>query len=652
MTTFLTLTYLALATPVAPPHTWEGGISADELHGRLARSLQFLGLCSEGSSGPAAHLEDNLRLVKRLRPRFIGRAAYAWDCPGDDEKHYRLAAENAAKVHAIDPDIVLQACVFETVYSSQSVGAEKRTFSRAGVETLPVPDWVFREFDQPVVERTFDYEGIVYADGQCRNQWGLGASVPDVSRLEARMWLYYRAKRYLDAGYDAIHFGQPELMGRNDPDFTHWAGLLARVRRYAAKHGRRRYVLLDAHLSARPNPANLLRDGTFLWDFASFPLRPVDAAQFPLATLRARPGTLYGRLPGGLHPSGWRCDVLPQLYEFDNFSAGLRKPGGALVWGCDEATWFANLQPALRDRVLHEFYDWIWRNSPGGHLQLPGRRPAHVPVVKRKTWMYICNDASAAVPEGFGQEQAILDVWDQDRGPRPTTAPAPLRVPWVVREDGLALHLRHGDTTTQWPADSRLLHRGSRRPSLRELRLLWTTFGDRVPEDIRAAAAGLGSAFREQLAAGVDGQAETIADPAGDSAVLTVALAVRPGEKVGDHIPLAAFVWAKSGYYLKHHAGEDGWYAEIFDRSGERRLVRFGDVPAEQWTHLAFTSDGTWLRAYRDGIEVDAVPAGRRVPAKLPLTIAQDSARLRIDNLQIWRRVLPVDQIKDLAKGK
>ena len=649
MGTITALTYFLLAAPVAPSSTWEGGISVDELHGRLARSLQYLGLCSEGSSGPAKHFEDNLRLIKRLRPRFIGRAAYAWDCPGDDEKHYRIAAENATRVHAIDPDIVLQACVFETVYSSQSPEAKKRTFSRAGVETLPVPDWVFREFGQPVVERAFDYEGIVYADGRRRDQWGPGASVPDVSRLEARMWLYYRAKRYIDAGYDAIHFGQPELMGRNDRDFSHWAGLLARVRRYAAEHGRRRYVLLDAHVSVRPGHRNLMRAGTFLWDFASFPLRPVEEPQFPLATLRARPGTLYGRLPGGLHPSGWRCDVLPQLYEFDNCSSGLRKPGGILVWGCDEATWFANLQPSLRNQVLHQFYEWVWRNSPGGHLQLPGRRPAHVPIIKRETWMYICNDASPAVPEGFGQEQAILDVWGKDRGTRPTTVPGKPRVP--VRKDGLALHLRRGDAPLQWPAGNRLVHRGGRPPTLKELRLLWAAFGDRVPEDIRAAATEPAAALQKQLASNRSGQVETTADPAGDSAALTVAVAVRPGKKLGDQVPLAAFVWAKSGYYLKHHAGEDGWYAEIFDGSGERRMVRFGDMPVDRWTHLAFTSDGKWLRAYRNGVEVDAVPAGTRVPANQPLTIGQDSDRLRIDHLQIWRRVLPADQIKHLAKG-
>ena len=74
-------------------------------------------------------------------------------------------------------------------------------------------------------------------------------------------------------------------------------------------------------------------------------------------------------------------------------------------------------------------------------------------------------------------------------------------------------------------------------------------------------------------------------------------------------------------------------------------------MPADQWPHLAFTTDGKWLRAYRNGVEVDAVQAGPRVPANPPLTIGQDTSQLRTDRLQIWRRVLPANDIKRLAKA-
>ncbi len=44
------------------------------------------------------------------------------------------------------------------------------------------------------------------------------------------------------------------------------------------------------------------------------------------------------------HQSGWKCDALPYLVEFDNFGIS-RKPGVAdtashFIWGYDEITWF------------------------------------------------------------------------------------------------------------------------------------------------------------------------------------------------------------------------------------------------------------------------------------------------------------------------
>ena len=40
--------------------------------------------------------------------------------------------------------------------------------------------------------------------------------VPDVSRPETRLWFYYQAASYIDAGCEGIHFGQVEIMNRND----------------------------------------------------------------------------------------------------------------------------------------------------------------------------------------------------------------------------------------------------------------------------------------------------------------------------------------------------------------------------------------------------------------------------------------------------
>ena len=56
------------------------------------------------------------------------------------------------------------------------------------------------------------------------------------------MWVFYRAVRYIDAGFEAIHFGQVEATGNqdpnrgpvNDPGGRHWWSVLARIREFAA----------------------------------------------------------------------------------------------------------------------------------------------------------------------------------------------------------------------------------------------------------------------------------------------------------------------------------------------------------------------------------------------------------------------------------
>jgi len=84
------------------------------------------------------------------------------------------------------------------------------------VDKLPVPSWAFEALGQPVEKRLFRYEDMIYPGGRGSNQWGAGASIPDVSRSETKLWFYFLARSYMDAGCEAIHYGQVELMNGND----------------------------------------------------------------------------------------------------------------------------------------------------------------------------------------------------------------------------------------------------------------------------------------------------------------------------------------------------------------------------------------------------------------------------------------------------
>lgn len=61
--------------------------------------------------------------------------------------------------------------------------------------------------------------------------------IPDLSRQEARLWFYYRATRYIDCGYEALHMGQVHLYTANDKGMAKTTELFGMIREYAKIHG-------------------------------------------------------------------------------------------------------------------------------------------------------------------------------------------------------------------------------------------------------------------------------------------------------------------------------------------------------------------------------------------------------------------------------
>lgn len=431
----------ATTTSVSRDYRFRDNISLPVLENYLSRAVQYAGMLDCHPEGAAPWFEDNLRLIANSGAKFIGRSAYVWGMATDDEQHFANVRERAEAVHRQDPDIILQACVFEIV-SRSSKGAD----ARPGVDSVTIPEWVLAEFEQAQTTRTFDYDAMLFPNGELNQLWGPDSGAPDITQLETQMWFYYRACRYIKAGCEAIHFGQHAMIGLEDHDGKHWYDLLARVRKYAASHARHGYVLCDAHVDVT-SPDRWSRDGRLLFDFVSFPLRPQETTEPLKAVLQ--PGyldTLYGRVPGGIHPSGWKCDTIPQLYEFDNCKAGLAiEPGlHILVWGADESTWFANLVHEDRNAFLRYAYDWVWNHAPRGYLQMPGRRPAHVTVNKPTQFEYFINTPSHACPAGSGQEETMKAIWADpayaDVSTRPTSTapvkqlPPPSDLPYTMEQ--------------------------------------------------------------------------------------------------------------------------------------------------------------------------------------------------------------------------
>jgi hypothetical protein len=382
---------------------FDGSISRQVLENYLDRSISFTELLHDDLNEPrnkrGVDPRDNVRLILASKSKFIGRALMLWGREGNLAGFLRTAKPYAEALHKADPEIMLQAAAFEIV--------------TRGVELIPIPQDVFAEFGLRVEQRNFRYRDVLYANGRFVSHWGGNGSVPDMSRPETRMWFYFLAKSYIDAGIEASHFGHVALMDNSDPNHVHWLDKLGRVRDYARKHARRHFLLCDAHAPTGGN----VEIGKLLFDFHSFPLRIAEVADHPYQGVLGvgHSDSIYLRSKGGIAPSGWSCEHLPYLVEFDNF--GRSNPGKPskppFIWGWDEITWFALLPEVERNDWLRYAWNWVKKTDPNGHLQMPGSRVMTPGTSGAPRW-YWANARSEACSHGFNTEASIRDLWGTD----------------------------------------------------------------------------------------------------------------------------------------------------------------------------------------------------------------------------------------------
>lgn len=406
---------------------FDGPISEEVLNNYLSKAVTHNGLVTSAGYGTVppgknADFDEDFRMLKNIGAMFYGRAAHVWGAPDDEEQHFQDAKQGADKVHAYNSKIILQACVFEAIYESH-------------VDSVPIPKWVFEAFGLPVQKRNFRYADMLFSDGRYVNHWGSGCSVPDLSKTEAQMWMFYRCARYIDAGYEAIHLGQIMLMSSADTNLNGAVKTVKAIRKYASTHARRHWVLLDAHthgLTYREDGQTKL-----LLDFHSYPIRPKDLGQTtksdgyqPVTLEEGYIDSIFGHSAGGIHPAGWKTDSSPFLVEFDNsgYEADDRDyPKGTYhPWGYDEITWFARQPAARRSAVIREFYRWINDRYPNGHLQFPTRVPlaygfqleykvGNESVMFDNIYYFKANRQSQDSVEGFGLEDTLKALWKNPR---------------------------------------------------------------------------------------------------------------------------------------------------------------------------------------------------------------------------------------------
>ncbi len=390
------LALLTLATGAAHAqddsvYAFDGSISRETLEAYLFHSATVMNML--GAEGR----DDQLRMALNTGLKFAGRAFNAWGAEAYHVELLQRVKPAVERIHAADPEMILQGTIFEIITTS--------------VNDVPIPAWVFEEFGLQVEERTFSYDAMLFPDGRMVNHWGQ-SSVPDVTRLETRMWMYFLGRLYVDAGFEAIHVGQIELMGQTDVDHTAWADVLNRIRAYAREKGRRRLMLLDGHV---PSHGYLYDGDKLLLDFHSFPLRPKAVPNRPQEAVleMGHLDTLYGRSKGGVTPSGWSCESLPYLVEVDNFGRsdheGEAPEGDYFVWGYDEICWFARQPEEYRNEWLRYAVEFLRDNDPCGFLEMPFARCLAAPV-DGQYWFY-GNTRAPGMLHGFSIEQTVKQLW-------------------------------------------------------------------------------------------------------------------------------------------------------------------------------------------------------------------------------------------------
>ena len=386
--------------------SFDGFVSEKTLRAYLSRAVTMaIGYDDPVSPERNGHRAD---FILDIGAKYICRFGCVWGPCQKDWDTYPGQKAFIESLHEKDPDIVLEACLFEHVTPA--------------VETLKIPRSTFEAFGLPYEDRHFSYPAMLNPSGDATDFWYKGGSVPDITQLETQMFFYARACAYLDIGYEAFHMGQIYLIGRHDKanGYPCYTRLCNMIRDYARVHARRHFVFLNAHIHGI-----IGTDGKLLLDLHMWPGRfhsdePEPDAPMPASVQKGRLDSLYGRSLGGLTHSGWSCDHLPYMIEIDNWGnkiedIGVPDNNNFTVWGYDEISWFANQSDAYRARFLKEVTEDLPSIDPEGYFAMPGERIAyiHEKGSKVKTGdTYYAYDP-ALFEKGCGDQKVIKQIWSE-----------------------------------------------------------------------------------------------------------------------------------------------------------------------------------------------------------------------------------------------
>ncbi len=384
---------------------FDGSVSKEVLCNYLSRATTISQETGDPVNGD--HVVD---FILDIGAKYICRAATCWWVTKDDYATYPQQKDLIDRVHAVDPDVVFEACIFECVSRN--------------VDQIPIPAYVFEAFNLPVQERNFSFDAMCFDTGLYLNQWGENTTVPDMTQIETQLFFYYRACEYIKLGYEGLHMGQVHLIGSSDAGWENWTYVLGKIREFAQENARRHFVFINAHTHGIYD-----FDGFLMFDFHTYPSRPANEGTAEQAPTEDNPqrayyekfynDSIYGKSLGGLTHSSWSCDSLPYLVELDNYGIDNDKlfvpqTPDTECWGMDEISWFGTQPDWYRHYFLKYAYDYVSNTAEGdGFFAMPGQRTATIfDASKTKIGGPYRAYNSENHPQGFDDQQIIKQIWN------------------------------------------------------------------------------------------------------------------------------------------------------------------------------------------------------------------------------------------------
>lgn len=352
----------------------------------IARSVSMFDLAGLRESNPTACSTEIANLID-LRPTFLRRVAGIWDRAQDMQ--IGSAYHTAAQQVVVDINTAFDnACLARPL-----IQAGFYEFINENVDELAIPNYVLNDFSASDP----DWGGSIYTGGgsfnfnQSRIAQTSRPTVPDIDKIEARMWFYYLATQYIDMDYNALHAGWISEYTTFDPNYIKTGRLFNMIRDYAINHGK--FVVLDAHTDE-----DLYENSSrnLILDFKSAPFRP-DAAPGLSYAMTGSPcdGAWYADInmyklhpeilksTGGYPPmavsqsTGYQYDQTPVMFEWDWVFGppnDYQRNDDGFPYNFDESSWFTLLDDECQ---AYWFMSAAWdiKNylSYRGYVQLPGR---------------------------------------------------------------------------------------------------------------------------------------------------------------------------------------------------------------------------------------------------------------------------------------